>query len=260
MAKSDWIGNATIGGGVLGYQGKDVGEEYIVKIRDKRPWLKDEQQKKGVKSKSPSAPPIVIRALLQEKIDMGTESTWRPLTAASVVTGLASEISALVGRTFANRWISRRVWDGTSPLKFTLNLRFEAENDPIREVLLPCRELQRMCLPFVGDKVLGEYFLSPPGPLMFNWSAALGIEALPGGGEEIDVRIGNLLWIRKCVVQEVIISFAKKFDKDGNPLEASVSMKFETYEIQTKESLDKDVYYRTSVASSVKTTEGSLGK
>ena len=259
MALSNWVGNATIGGGVLGYQGKDVGEEYIIKIRDTRPWLQNEQEQKGVKSKSPNAPPTVIRAILQEKVEMGTESTWRPMTAASVINTLSREAAALAGRTFANRWLSRRVWDGTSPLKFTLNLRFEAENDPIREVLLPCRELQRMCLPFVGEKVLGEFFLSPPGPLMFNWAGSLGMEVLPGGGEIIDIRIGNLLWVRKCVVHEAMISFAKKFDTNGNPLEAFASMKFETYEIQTKESLDSNVYYRTSASSTVAPTKGNLG-
>lgn len=259
MAKVDWIGNPTVGGGVLGYQGKDTGEAYIVRIRDKRPWLRDEQQKRGVKSKSPTAPPIEIRALLQEKVDMGTESIWRSLSAASVADDLTKGIAALLGRSPVNRWLTRRIWDGTSPLRFTLNLKFVAELDPIREVLLPCRELQRMCLPFVGDKRLGEYFLSPPGPLAFDWAQFLGTDSLPGGGEEIDVRIGKLLWIRKCVVQEAIISYAKKFDKAGNPLEATATMKFETYEIQTKESLDKDVYYRTSVASTYQTTEGSVG-
>ena len=145
-------------GGDLGYQGRDIGEEYVIKITDYRPPLQNET---GVRSKAAYAPPIIIRALLQEKIDMTTEADWAPLTASSIVTGFASEVAQWLGRSLTNRWLSRRIWRGTSPIDFTLNLRFEAEYDAMKEVVMPCRELQRMALPFVGNKKLGEFFLSP---------------------------------------------------------------------------------------------------
>jgi hypothetical protein len=247
----------------LGYQGQDVGSEYVITIVNLRPWLKGEKDRLGVKTKKPHSSPIVIRALLQEKIDMSTQSDWAPLTAASVVTSFASEIAALGGRTLVNRWISRRIWRGTSPIEFTLNLRFEAENDAMREVLMPCKELQRMALPFTGDKILGEFFLSPPGPSPIQWGAKADDVALgtSGRGEIIDVKIGNLLYIRRCVVKRINVSYFPRFEVGGNPLGAVVSVNFETFEISTKETLDTEVYniLRTNKLTKIGSESASVG-
>lgn len=223
-------------GGPIGYTKRDVAREYIVTIIDNRPRLKD---KVGVRTKqSTQRQKVTIRALLQEKFEMATESDWSPLTAATIVTRFGSEAAALVQRSLVSRWLSRRIWRGTTPIDFTLNLKFEAERDPLREVKLPCIELQRLNLPYVGLKTAGEMFLSPPGPAPIQ----LGTPEDKGMGEIINITIGGLVYIKRCVVKRVNVVYHPRFGIGGLPMGADVSINFQTFEIMTKESLDTGVY------------------
>ena len=223
-------------GGPIGYLKRDVAREYIVTIVDNRPRLKD---KIGVRTKqSTQRQKVTIRALLQEQFEMATEADWSPLTAATIVTRFGAEAAALVQRSLVSRWLSRRIWRGTSPIDFTLKLRFEAERDALREVKLPCMELQRLNLPYVGNKVAGEMFLSPPGPAPIQ----LGTPEDKGMGEIINITIGGLVYIKRCVVKRVSVTYHDRFEVGGNPLGADVLINFQTYEIMTKESLDTGVY------------------
>jgi len=224
-------------GGPIGYLKEDVGEEYVITIHDDSPQL---YQGGGVRTSTKKRREIFIRTLMQEKFEMGTKSEWRPMTAATLLTRLGIEPTAWFGRTPLNRWVTRRVWTGTTPLQFSLNLKFIAEDDAEREVLLPCQELQRMCLPYRGEKIKGDWFLSPPGPSMIQWWTPEG----GGRGEIITITIGALLQIKKCVVHDVKVIYPPAFLAGGLPMYANVNITFETYEIQTKESLNTEVYLK----------------
>jgi hypothetical protein len=225
-------------GGYIGYIGTDVGPEYVITITSNSPELYTVSNG-GVRSGAGTARrQVKIRTVLQEKFEMGVESDWSPLTAASLVTNITRTVAAAAGRTPVNRWVTRRIWHGTTPLDFTLHLRFQAETDARREVLLPCQELQRMCLPYIGDKYKGTWFLSPPGPSAFQfWSP----EDL-GRGEIITITVGSFIRITKCVVRTAQISYDPVFQVGGMPLYATANLHFQTFEIQTKESLDTEVY------------------
>jgi len=123
-------------------------------------------------------------------------------------------------------------------LTFTLNLHFEAEYDAYREVKAPCMELQRLDLPYRGTGKAGEWFLSPPGPSPFQfWQ--------PGSkfnGELIHVKIGKLLNIRHAVVKEANVKIFNRFGKGGKMMGGICTLTFETFEIQTKESLNSEVW------------------
>lgn len=238
-------------GGPIGYMGVDVGEEYIVTIHVNSPPLHVES---GVRTAQTVRREIIIRTVLQEKFEMSTEAQWAPMTAATLVTSLGKDPLALLGRSNVNRWVTRRIWHGTTPIDFTLNLRFEAEYDAAREVLMPCQELHRICLPYTGQKILGNWFLSPPGPAPIQWWAPKGEGE--GRGEIITVSIGNFIQIHKAVVKDVKISFNPKFQVGGLPISANVSIHFQTFEIQTKESLDTEVYMRSG-SPSVESVEPS---
>ena len=213
--------------GPIGYMQEDVGEEYIILIHDDSPML---YQGGGVRTSTKKRREVLIRTVMQEKFEMSTKSEWRPMTAATLLTRLGIEPTAWFGRTPLNRWVTRRVWTGTTPLQFSLNLKFIAENDAEREVLLPCQELQRMCLPYRGEKVKGDWFLSPPGPSMIQWWAP----EHSGRGEIITITIGSLLQIQKCVVHDVKVTYPPAFIAGGLPKWAAVNITFETFEIQTK--------------------------
>jgi len=233
----------------LGYKGTDIPAEYLIVIDDKRPKVYTDAA--GVKRR------VVITAPMQEQITTRTESAWTPLAAGAYVQKAFGGLTQFVlGRTLVSKYASRRLWAGTSPLDFTLNLKFEAINDVYKEVYQPVLELQRMSLPFSGvspDQAASEgikdkfknffakSFLAPPGPDPFD------IEGLPvpdkfkspeGISEEITVKIGSFLEIKRAVVVDITVQQHPKLDPNGVPIEAIATVHFQTFEIMTKESLD----------------------
>jgi len=237
---------------VLGWQGTDVPEEYVVEIRDQRPANYIESQGTGVykgTSKYKFKELVVIRGLLQHNIDIKTTAQWSPLSAANFATKFATEVTQLVtGRALVTKWGSRQVWMGTSPLDFTINLRFEAINDPEKEVLEPCRELQRMILPYTKGKAGDVLPMFPPGPL-----ATGGIRAWFRGtpqteGEIISVRIGKLLKMSRVIIRDINHTFMNRFEEGGNPMSANVAIHFQTFEVLTKNSLEDELYHVSKVS------------
>ena len=244
-------GNYGMSGGaeILGYTGVDVPPEYLITIEDQRP--ERYAANAGVKRT------VVITAPMQEQISTRTEATWQPLAASSFLGGLGGLAQILTGRTLVSRFTSRQTWSGTSPLDFSLNLKFEAINDVYREVLHPIIELQRMSLPFSGHGVksenlegmdfLADLFLAPPGPDPFVIAGKSVRESipflknkLPQGEiyENITVRVGTLLEFQKVIVKDIQIQIQPKFDRNGIPVEAFAMVHFQTFEIVTKETLD----------------------
>ena len=247
---------------MLGYQGKDIPEEYIVEIHDRRPASYVESQGTGVykgTSKYKFREEVTIRALLQHNVDIKTTAQWSPMTAANFSPKMVAEVTQLVaGRALVTKWGSRQIWMGTSPLDFTINLRFEAINDPEKEVLAPCRELQRMILPYTRGKHGDKWLMLPPGPL-----ATGGIRKHFGAadeGEIISIRIGKLLSMNKVIIRDINHTFMNRFEKGGNPVSANVAIHFQTYEVLTKNSLEDELYHTSKMSrvedTSPKTTQG----
>jgi len=252
----------------LGYLQKDLPIEYLVSIHDKRPKLYCDHTP-GAKRD------ILIKAPLQEQITTRTEATWAPLSAASLAKGFSELTQLLTGRTLVSRYANRQYWSGTSPLDFTLNLKFQAIDNVKDEVLRPIIELQRMSLPFSGtgaelyeegegsswSDIAGNTFLAPPGPDPFTIGGRSIKEYIPGfknlknTTEDITVRIGTLLEIKQVIVKSIKIQQQPKMDPNGIPIEAIATVHFQTFEIITKETLD-DIY-RGGTFETIKTTAKS---
>lgn len=232
---------------ILGYQGKDIPEEYLVTITDEQPWLYSQSKV------------IRIKAPLQEKIGTRTESEWSPLSAASAISSIlpTQEIAQFTtGHSTVSRYTSRRIWTGGGPLDFTLHLKFEVIRNATNEVLKPIIELQRMSLPYSSNKsgvpelktnsnvdflaslgsaagaLLKESFLYPPGPSPF------GKLAQKGTGEHITVKLGKFMIIEDAVIKDIGIEVPPRFMEGGAPTGAIVSVHFQTFEMLTKETLD----------------------
>lgn len=236
---------------VLGYQGTDVPDEYIVEIQDIRP-ITYVEEGSGVyeTSEYKFKKRVIIRGLLQDNIDIKTTAQWSPLSAASFTSKIATEITQLVsGRALITKWGSRQVWMGTSPLDFTINLRFEAINDSASEVLEPCRELQRMILPYTTGKYGDKWLMLPPGPLIAGKTLGEVIGA-SAKGEIITVRIGKLLKMSRVIIRDINITFMNRFEEGGNPISANAAIHFQTFEVLTKNSLEKELYHKTKSISS----------
>ena len=215
----------------------------------------------------------VIRAHMQGNFTMRTRSTWqRPAMAGgfseitdAIQAGLQGTIGAVAGNTF----LTRRVWKGTTPCIFTVLLKFEAINDPINEVLIPCETLHQMSVPgsdYQANKsgpaksLWKSLSLYPPGPNPFiidgvtNALEGAGLSDkalvylreqgnfLKGKEDRISISIGKFLMFDPVIVSEASVTFGRRFSESGHPMSAEVSLIFESFETYTKEVLHDKVY------------------
>jgi len=232
--------------------GKGVAPEYLVKIISYRNRC-------------------AIVGVLQQDIAMRVESRWEYLVPSSLL-DVGNKLTQFVSRgkwSIITKATSRRVWQGSSPLQISLNLKFEAVEDPYREVVQPCLLLQSIALPssvsydeantekFLkktgitkGSKefmqgVAGA-FLAPPGPAPFTTKGLFtrdnnrsidDIVKGTQGGDIIKIDIGRFLSFWNVIVKEVSPLFHIKFSESGDPISGSVNIIFESYEMMTVESL-----------------------
>lgn len=204
---------------VVGYRGSEVPEEYIVTISSAR--------------SGPDGNGIVVRAILQGDVAVRTGSKWESfiniLRENQFVNTLETVTQLASNKSLQNAMTSRRIWRGTDPLTFTLELRFEEEYDAKTEVMDACRALHAMCLP--DEETDGLGLLIPPGPSPFEGVVANAKRELIG------VYIGRFLAFSSVIIKDVSVSFAPKIGTDGLSKSAKVSITFETYEILTKKRL-----------------------
>lgn len=205
---------------------------------------------------------------IQEPLRMKSTSKWDAFIPTSALGNQA--LQAATGRALLTQAMSRRIWSGSSPLILSLHLQFQAIKDSFMEVTEPVRCLQSMALPsdpsrgqgvqtkkfpavaMSGGKgivkaVKGLPLLIPPGPTPFQLNGMLdigkGIDAFVakwgGNGDLIIIEWGRLLTFNNVIIQEVSPVIYNMFDPSGNPIKATVDVVFETYEMQTVESLEK---------------------
>jgi hypothetical protein len=157
----------------------------------------------------------------------------------------------------------------------SLRLKFEAVKDAYLEVVEPCRLLQTMAVPSdpatnrepinfseissnlkrfrlgkVGEAISNFPALVPPGPSPFTWNELLSgqinyteknqqdfLESTHKG-DFIIIELGTFLTFWNVIIREDAVSYKTKFDNRGYPISAEAEIRFETYEMPTKESLE----------------------
>jgi len=200
-----------------------------------------------------------VVAVLQEDFQFRVESNWGSVIPQGISSSGGTELlnvvvqSATGGRySIQNKLTSRRIWKSTSPVIMNIPLKFEAQEDARREVLLACELLQRMVVPAEG---LGK-FLAPPGPSPFllneevsvpnskadrrsvgTTSAAKVRDFLTANQDRIQVSIGRALWFRSVIIRSAAVKFSPRFTRGGDPISATVDLVVETYEILSKQGL-----------------------
>jgi len=246
--------------------GNPVAPEYLVKITSYRN-------------------KCTIIGVLQQDIAMRVESRWEYLVPSSLL-DIGNKLVQFASRgkwSIITKATSRRVWQGSSPLQISLNLKFEAVENPNREVVQPCLFLQSIALPssvsydaahteeFLektgikkGSKefvqgVAGA-FLAPPGPTPFTTEGLFARDNVRNiddivkgiqGGDIIKIDIGKFLSFWNVIVKEVSPLFHIKFSEGGDPISGSVNIIFESYEMMTVESL-KEVYNKKNLGKILK--------
>jgi len=200
----------------------------------------------------------VVSSVVQQKINFLVNGIWEPYPGMGMINEFLDLIpQALFGVTLVQPWMKRRQWRGSTPIKITLTLRFEAIDDAINDVVAPCMYLQMMTLPQEAGRLeyveqegtaneSREHLLSvysPPGPTPFSV-----FEDPILGGDKINITIGKFLHFDNVIVTECDLEIASRFTSDGFPISATANVVFETYEMMTKEKLHTVYEYYQSVA------------
>lgn len=226
-----------------------------------------------------------VVGVLQEDIAMRVESRWDYIVPTAILDLANVAIQAVTSGKWSiiTKATSRRIWQGSSPLQISLNLKFNAVEDPYKEVTQPCRLLQAMALPSnikfeqswvaarpgtpeaergkVKEALRGVAgtFLSPPGPTPFTTKGLFrrdntrSIDQIVGdlkGGDIIKIDLGQFLSFWNVIVKEVSPVFHAKFARSGDPVSANVNIVFESYEMMTVETLEK-AYDKDKLSSGV---------
>lgn len=196
---------------------------------------------------------VAVIGIMQEKTTFRATSEWGTFIPIGGMQGLTNQLSQLFGgRTLMTKFMSRRIWKGTSPITIALDFNFQSVNNTLTNVVYPAQALLSMALPSVSNlKVFGQNLplLKAPGPSPFHFKqeqeevkgmGATARQFLPGlkGGDIITLSVGNHLFFPSVIVKEVTPTFDTRMDPDGWPISATVNVLFETYEIITKEDLE----------------------
>lgn len=199
---------------------------------------------------------------LQDKISLSTESMWDSMGAvagASPFADIANVLTQLISggkASTVNKETSRRFWKGTTPLKMTIPLKLDAENDASIDVTEAVMNLKKMAAP--SESIAG--FLSPPGPSPYKVDQKKIDEAkasknaatkLAGDTAEkyqtayeasdlITVTIGdNYLFFDNVIIKNVQADIYNQFDRtSGHAVAADVILEIQSYSVLTKEALD----------------------
>lgn len=215
---------------------------------------------------------VDIEAVLQKPLVVVTAATWRdfpPLSSvgnafgaspeqqsrASALSGLVKEAAyAVSGVSMISTIGTRRRWTGSTPVRISVDLRFESWNDADEEVLLPAMKLLALPLPNRSGVSLGgvDFFLTPPGPAPYPANLLGKIANVVGSGdvsklkdiakstgEQVTIKFGGVMTMRRCVIVESGVTWDTRCDARGIPLAANVRLVTETFEIMTKESLQE---------------------
>lgn len=215
---------------------ENLPEEYVVKI-----------------TASSLITPPVIKAAMPEQFDLSAESDYAqafPGGAASFVDEKSRALGNLMrlnGYNMMTKEMSLQVWQGSSPMTFSLPLEFVAENDPYTEVTLPIANLYKLTVPrTVGDS---GGFLRAPGPTIdVNFSGlkdaagdilAGDISKAISVRDNIKLELGKHLVFKQVVIPSVSQSYNVQYAKGGQPIRATVTINFITLFTPTSTDIDE---------------------
>jgi hypothetical protein len=214
-----------------------VPNEYIIKVRNTKNWI--------------------IKGVMQEAFKISVGSKWDSLVPTNFGTLVNAVTQITTGRTLLTKWMTRRMWVGTTPLNFQVTLKFNAVKDEWSEVVRPCMRLQQMAMPSLPGKTGSIYdlipLIQPPGPSPFNLGEFInptqgGSTSLPdptlvnnvftGAGDRIIIEIGKFIRFDNVILTKVDVAYSPRLTKMGFPINSIATISFETYEMMTLEDLE----------------------
>lgn len=197
----------------------------------------------------PSGVTGIIQAFLPEMFNLGTHSTWAPISPTSDLSGLLGGVVSQGVSSFVNKvdkvgklaqtftgftsqfqGLSAMFWQSTDPLTFNLSLQLNATVDAKAEVTGIVQSLMSLTLPSAGVSGIFGTELRAPGPSLISggqWTSKYNIS----------MSIGNNWLFPNILIQQVSADFDVLPTVDGDYISATVHMLVTTNKIFTKSDL-----------------------
>lgn len=193
--------------------------------------------------------PVEVQANAQAKLAIRVENRWVNIMEAlgfsgdnsSVLGGIAANtvntLQIFTGNNFLPNIATTHVWRGSNGIELQLELRFDAFDDPYKDVLQPVEKLIRMFMPTRGNASEGvtsvgginipggQYFMHPPGPTPWEYINNNAADSL------ITVMLGKVLIIGNLIPLGIEWEFEQRYRNTGHPVAANVNVGFMNYTI-----------------------------
>jgi hypothetical protein len=201
---------------------------------------------------------VHVEVVLSEPVQVEDSSNWSEFIQSfmgryNIMAMVDSLGRAVSGVSLRQPWMSRKIWQGSTLVRLSLNLKFlvndgtfvrggkevflGADNAGFIEVYQPTCQLMSLIYPCeIGDGETMSHFVSP-GSSAFH--VFKGDDSLKGQGDSgndsmvgipVDVQVGNFILFQNCFVTNCSIQYSPLLDPSGYPMSATASLTVESYE------------------------------
>lgn len=195
--------------------------------------------------------PNMVQANAQAKLGIRVDNRWVNILEAlgfsgdnaGLLGGLAGStfntLQIFTGNNFLPNIATTHVWRGSNGIELQLSLRFDAYDDPDKDVIQPIKKLIRMFMPTRGDASEGmingvlanavgsvdQWFMHPPGPTPYEY--------IRGGAAEhlIQIALGKVMVIDNLIPTSLEWEFEQRYTEQGFPIAANVTVGFMNFTI-----------------------------
>jgi hypothetical protein len=211
----------------------------------------------------------LIQANAMSKLGLMIENRWVNVLEALGFSGSSGGLLGLAadaanagqiftGSNFLPNLATTQVWRGSGGIELELQMRFDAWDDPVKDVLKPVQSLIQLFAPYRGDGDFsipgvdvqyGSWFLHPPGPTPKEYISGEANDKL------ITVTLGKVMHIGNLVPVRFQWEFEERYVKEGDPVCALVTASFMSYSLPDRNEL-LAMFFRQAVGGS----SGGLGQ
>jgi hypothetical protein len=163
----------------------------------------------------------IVSTPMAENFSTSLDITWNPILAGGMqeamsamvggnVTEWVNKTAAAGGFNFQNKQLSAQLWQGSSYISYNIPFVFKVEKDPQRELVEPIKEIMKMALP----REFGPILKAPYTPMLPDSET----------NSPVEVRFGNFMVLKNCVITNISQTYDAIFDSDGRPLSAKLDV------------------------------------
>lgn len=193
-----------------------------------------------------------------EYTSLGNSSSFIRSTAAQALThvvgdsALGNLVKGLVGG--LNTRLGFQVYSTPRPISISINCSLMAITDSWKDVVNPVRRIQKLLLPKEQEKT--GFLIDYPG---IDPVVALTGDSSGTSFKDASVRVGRI-GFNHVVFKDVSTTFSTEVDQKGFPIQADISLTFETSFFATQGMLDEEVYQCTEEGTLKSDSDLSIGQ